>query len=64
MPTARPRPHAMHATAKVVGTFALEGRACLDPKYFLKFHYVKRRFLVTSKCRHMHGVLNVDEIKN
>jgi hypothetical protein len=26
MPAARPRPHAMHATAKVVGTFALEGR--------------------------------------
>jgi hypothetical protein len=30
----------------------------------LKFHYAKRRFPVTSKCRQMHGVLNVDEIKN
>jgi hypothetical protein len=29
-----------------------------------KFHYVKRRFLITSKYRQMHGVLNVDEIKN
>jgi hypothetical protein len=38
--------------------------ACLDPKYFPKFHYAKRRFFITSKCRHMYGVLNVDEIKN
>jgi hypothetical protein len=37
---------------------------CLDPKYFPKFYYVKRRFLITSKCRYMYGVLNVDEIKN
>jgi hypothetical protein len=29
-----------------------------------KFYYVKRRFPITSKCRQMHGVLNVDEIKN
>jgi hypothetical protein len=29
-----------------------------------KFHYVKRRFPITSKCRQMHGVLNVDKIKN
>jgi hypothetical protein len=29
-----------------------------------KFHYAKRKFPVTSKCRQMHGVLNVDEIKN
>jgi hypothetical protein len=33
-------------------------------KYFPKFHYAKRRFSITSKYRHMHGVLNVDEIKN
>jgi hypothetical protein len=39
-------------------------RACLDAKFFLKFYYVKRRFPITSKCRHMYGVLNVDEIKN
>jgi hypothetical protein len=37
---------------------------CLDPKYFPKLHYVKRRFSITSKCRHMYGVVNVDEIKN
>jgi hypothetical protein len=29
-----------------------------------KFYYAKRRFHITSKYRHMHGVLNVDEIKN
>jgi hypothetical protein len=39
-------------------------RACLDPKYFPKFHYAKRRFPITSKCRHIYEVLNVDEIKN
>jgi hypothetical protein len=39
-------------------------RPCLDAKYFPKFHYAKRRFPITSKYRHMHGVLNVDEIKN
>jgi hypothetical protein len=37
---------------------------CLDPKYFPKFYYAKRRFFITSKCWHMHRVLNVDEIKN
>jgi hypothetical protein len=38
-------------------------RPRLDAKFSLKFHYAKRRILVTSKYRHMHGVLNVDEIK-
>jgi hypothetical protein len=41
---------------------AVEVGPCLDAKYFLKFYYAKRRFPVTSKCRHMYGVLNVDEI--
>jgi hypothetical protein len=36
----------------------------LDSKYFPKFYYGKRRFLIPSKCRHMHEVLNVDEIEN
>jgi hypothetical protein len=31
---------------------------------FPKFHRAKRRFPITSKCRHMHEVLNIDEIKN
>jgi hypothetical protein len=39
-------------------------RPCLVPQFSPKFHYAKRRFPVTSKCRQMHGVLNVDEIKN
>jgi hypothetical protein len=41
-----------------------EGYPCLVPQFSPKFHYAKRRFSVTSKCRQMHGVLNVDEIKN
>jgi hypothetical protein len=36
----------------------------LVPNFSPKFHYAKRRFSVTSKCRHMYEVLNVDEIKN
>jgi hypothetical protein len=39
-------------------------KPCLDAKFSLKFHYAKKRFPITSKCRHMNGVLNVDEIKN
>jgi hypothetical protein len=33
-------------------------------KFTPKFHYAKRRFSITSKYRHIYGVLNVDEIKN
>jgi hypothetical protein len=29
-----------------------------------KKYYAKKRFPVTSNLRYMHGVLNVDEIKN
>jgi hypothetical protein len=36
----------------------------LVPKFSPKFHYAKRRFPITSKCRQIHGVLNVDEIIN
>jgi hypothetical protein len=35
----------------------------LVPNSYPKFHYAKKRFPITSKCRHMHGVLNIDEIK-
>jgi hypothetical protein len=35
-----------------------------DTQIHPKFHYAKRRFSITSKCRHIYGVLNVDEIKN
>jgi hypothetical protein len=34
------------------------------PEFTSKFYYAKRRFPITSKCRHIYGVLNVDEIKN
>jgi hypothetical protein len=37
---------------------------CLVLNFNLKFYYVKKKILITSKYRHMHGVLNVDEIKN
>jgi hypothetical protein len=37
---------------------------CLVPNSTPKFYYAKRRFSITSKCRQMHGVLNIDEIKN
>jgi hypothetical protein len=37
---------------------------CLDAKFSPKFHYAKRKFFITSKYRHMHRILNVDEIKN
>jgi hypothetical protein len=37
---------------------------CLDAKFSPKFYYAKRKFSITSKCRHMHGVLNIDKIKN
>jgi hypothetical protein len=35
----------------------------LDAKFSPKFYYEKK-FSITLKCRHMHRVLNVDEIKN
>jgi hypothetical protein len=53
-----------HCTGSVSGARRVEPRACLDPKYFPKFYYAKRRFPITSKCRHIYEVLNVDEIKN
>jgi hypothetical protein len=37
---------------------------CLVLNSIPKFYYAKRRFSITSKYRQMHGVLNVDEIKN
>jgi hypothetical protein len=46
------------------GFHAIAVGACLDPKFSLKFYYAKRRFPITLKCRQMHGVLNIDEIKN
>jgi len=39
-------------------------RACLVLPNSRIWHYVKRRFPVTSNLWYMHGVLNVDEIKN
>jgi hypothetical protein len=36
----------------------------LVPLILPKFYYKKRRFSVTSKCWQMHGVQNIDEIKN
>jgi hypothetical protein len=52
------------ATVKHTLFFTDCSLAFLDPKYFPKFYYAKRRISITSKCRHMHEVLNVDKIKN
>jgi hypothetical protein len=32
------------------------------PKFASKFYYEKKRFLIISKYRYMHRVLNIDEI--
>jgi hypothetical protein len=45
-------------------TAAVILRPCLVSQIHLKFYYAKRRFPITSKCRQMYGVLNVDEIIN
>jgi hypothetical protein len=47
-------------------SFCSYGRGCpgLVPNSITKFYYAKRKFPITSKYRQMHGVLNVDEIKN
>jgi hypothetical protein len=36
----------------------------LDTQIYPKFYRAKRKFLITSKRRHMYAVLNIDEIKN
>jgi hypothetical protein len=53
-----------HSFADNTRMLRLHLEPCLDVKYFPKFHYAKRRFPVTLKCRHIYGVLNVDKIKN
>jgi hypothetical protein len=40
------------------------GWALIRSQILPKFYYAKRRFPITSKCMQMHGVLNVDKIKN
>jgi hypothetical protein len=37
---------------------------CLDAKFQPQIPLCKKKIPITSKCRHMYGVLNVDEIKN
>jgi hypothetical protein len=37
---------------------------CLDAKFQPQIPLCKKKIPILSKCRHMHGVLNVDEIKN
>jgi hypothetical protein len=51
------------AAAKVGGAWKTDC-ACLVPNFSPKFYYVKRKFSIISKYRHMYEVLNVDEIKN
>jgi hypothetical protein len=47
-----------------IRAFAILPWPGLDTQIYPKFHYVKRRFPITSKCRYIYGVLNIDEIKN
>jgi hypothetical protein len=37
---------------------------CLVPKFYSQILLSKKKILITSKCRHMYVVLNVDGIKN
>jgi hypothetical protein len=37
---------------------------CVDAKFQPQIPLCKKKILITSKCRHMHRVLNIDEIKN
>jgi hypothetical protein len=39
-------------------------RPCLDTKFTSQISLCKKKIPITSKCRHMHGVQNRDEIKN
>jgi hypothetical protein len=48
----------------IVAMICAKHLPCLDTQIHPKFYYVKRRFPITSKCRQMYGVLNVDEIIN
>jgi hypothetical protein len=63
--TPRPQCGIWHYTLPFcwIGFFRLHLGHCLDFIIHPKFHYVKKRFLITLKCRHIYGVLNVDEIK-
>jgi hypothetical protein len=36
----------------------------LDTKFASQIPLCKKKITITSKCRHMYGVQNVDEIKN
>jgi hypothetical protein len=56
------------AVSDAGGSGTVEGLAysgfCLDSRIHSKFHYVKGRFPITLKYRHIYRVLNIDEIKN
>jgi hypothetical protein len=67
---------ALNDVGQVVHVSASTVLSCLPPpasvlsvlygcvQFLKKKYYVKKRFSVTSNLRYMHGVLNVDEIKN
>jgi hypothetical protein len=63
-----PGPGRQHGGDRVIdgiyAWLALAAGPCLVPQFSSKIYYAKRRFLVITKYRQMHGVLNVDEIKN
>jgi hypothetical protein len=49
---------------RVISEYGQDTRKYLGCVYFLKKNTANKRFPVTSNLRYMHGVLNVDEIKN
>jgi hypothetical protein len=53
MPTPAPSNSAVAAWHATMAVFSSKKKYC-----------AKKRFLVTSNLRYMHGVLNIDEIKN
>jgi hypothetical protein len=64
-PTVRERVYVMTRTQFGWSTSTWDGtRPWFSSNFIPKFYYVKRRFPITSKCRQIHKVLNIDEIKN
>jgi hypothetical protein len=49
---------------QLIVTGNLLTRPCLDTKFASQISLWKKKIPITSKCWHMHGVQNIDEIKN
>jgi hypothetical protein len=58
----KPRNHLMIITFEILCT--LGSRSYLDAQIDHQIYYAEFSISVTSKYRHMYGLLNIDEIKN